>query len=163
MVNSDNPSNDHVTLRSCYSLHKTSQKPNHRRNTLSSVRFFKNLHSGQRAHRQERLPPIYLPMEASPKNTFPHASISGPVLKFMHRHMVGRETLFGHTPPLASASSADEPIHPPHELCYRRKSPHFSLFLSVHCFYFFLSPESPFFFVFFEALRHLHDLRSCFC
>ena len=39
MVNSSNPSKDRVTLRSCYSLHEASQKPNHRRNTLPPATF----------------------------------------------------------------------------------------------------------------------------
>ena len=39
MVNSGNPSKDHVTLRSCYNLHEASQKPNHHRNTLPLATF----------------------------------------------------------------------------------------------------------------------------
>ena len=45
------------------------------RQQLLPERFSGNLHSSRRAHQQERLPPIYLPVEASPKNTFPHADL----------------------------------------------------------------------------------------
>ena len=38
------------------------------RRQLLPARFSGNLHSGRRAHQQKHLPPIYLPMEASPEN-----------------------------------------------------------------------------------------------
>ena len=38
------------------------------RQQLLPTRFSDNLHSGRRAHQQERLPLIYLPMEASSEN-----------------------------------------------------------------------------------------------
>ena len=45
------------------------------RRQLLPTRFSGDLHSSRRAHQQERLPPIYLPMEASLENTFPCADL----------------------------------------------------------------------------------------
>ena len=43
------------------------------RQQLLPARFSGDLHSGRRAHQQERLPPIYLPVEASSENSITHA------------------------------------------------------------------------------------------
>ena len=43
------------------------------RQQLLPVRFSGDLHSGRRAHQQERLPPIYLPVEASSENNITRA------------------------------------------------------------------------------------------
>ena len=54
------------------------------RRQLSPARFSGDLLSGQRAHQQECLPPIYLPVKSSPENsitrahTRPYPPISGP-------------------------------------------------------------------------------------
>ena len=96
-----------------------------RRRQLLPARFSNDLHSGRRAHQQERLPPIYLPMEASPENSITLA-------------VTARVTLFLHAPPPASASAADKPIHPLHAPRRRRKGPSFSIFLSGHCYCIFL-------------------------
>ena len=97
---------------------------------LSSARFSGDLHSGQRAHQQERLPLIYLPVEASSENNYTrsHALISGPALKSTHRRVAAHVTLFLHAPPPVGASAADKPIHQLHAPRYRRKNPSFSLF-----------------------------------
>ena len=87
------------------------KKPNHRRNTLPQETFSGDLHSDKRAHQQECLPPIYLPVEASLENTFPHAPTSDPKLKFVRRRVAKHEKHFRHTPPQTGASAVDEPIH----------------------------------------------------
>ena len=79
-----------------------------------------------------------------------HAPISGPALKFTHRRMAARVTLFLHAPPPAGASAANKPIHPLHAPRRCQKSPSFSVFLSDHCYCVFLSPESPLFLCFLE-------------
>ena len=87
------------------------------------------------------VPPSDLPFGGSLAEKYlptrPHALISSPMLKFMRRRVAARETLFGHAPPPASASTADKPIHPLHAPRRHQKSPSFSLFLSDHCFYVF--------------------------
>ena len=63
------------------------------RRQLSPVRFSGDLISGQRAHQQERLPPIYLPMKSSSENsiacahTHPYPSISGPARELTRRRV----------------------------------------------------------------------------
>ena len=113
---------------------------------LLPARFSDDFHSCQRAHQQELLPPIYLPMEASPKNTFPLTRAD--LRSDAEIHALARETLFVQAPPPTSASVADKPIHPLHEPRRRQKSPSFSLFLSGHCFCVFLSPKFPLFLCF---------------
>ena len=111
------------------------------------------LHFGRRAHQQECLPSIYLPVEASPENNFTtrsHAPISGPALKFTRRRVAARVTLFLHTPPPTGASAADKPIHPLHAPRRSRKISSFSVFLSGNCYCVFLSLESPLFLCFLE-------------
>ena len=159
MVNSDNPSNDRVTLWWCYSLHEASQKPNHRRNTLPLATFFGDLHSDQRAHQQENLPPIYLPVEALSENTFRHTPISSPVMKFTYRCVAANEKLFRHALPPEVASAIVDPIHLLHAPHHRRKSPPFSVFLSGHCFCVFLSPKSPLFLCFLKLYNIFRTLE----
>ena len=122
------------------------------RRQLLPARFSGDLHSGGRAHQQERLLPIYLPMEASLENTIihSHSPISSSAREFMGRRVTACVTLFLHAPPLAGASAADKPIHSLHTPRRRWKSPSFSVFLSGHCYFVFLSPESPLFLCFLE-------------
>ena len=93
MVNSGNPSKDRVTLRSCYSLHETSQKPNHRRNTFPPSTFTNEIFQ-RPPFRPKSAPtgaPYDLPSDGSLAEKYlptrPHALISGPTLKFTHRHV----------------------------------------------------------------------------
>ena len=136
------------------------------RRQLSPARFSDDLLSGRRAHQQERRPLIYLPMKSSPENsitrthTRPYPSISGLAREFKHWRMTARVELFLHTPPPASASAVNKPFHPHHAPHRSRKSPSFSVFLSSHCYWVHLSPESPLFFVFSRAPRHFQDLGS---
>ena len=146
MVNSGNPSKDRVTIRSYHSLREASRKPNHRRRILPPETFTGDLHSGRRAHQQERLPPIYLPMEASSENSITRAHTR----RSSVRRVTACVTLFLHAPPPAGVSAADKPIHPLHAPRRRRKSPSFSVFLSDHCYCVFLLPESPLFLCFLE-------------
>ena len=116
------------------------------RRQLSPARFSGDLLSGRRAHKQERLPPIYLPVKSSPENSITRAhTLRSPI-----RHETARVALFLHAPPPAGASSADKPFHPLHTPRRRRKSPSFSVFLSGHCYCVHLSPESPLFLCFLE-------------
>ena len=150
MVNSSNPAKDRVTIRSRYSIHEASRKSNHRRSTLPSATFtdeiFRHLHSGRRAHQQERLPPIYLLVEASSKNNFTRADLRSDA----EIRVAAGVTLFLHAPPPVGASAVDKPIHPLHALRCRQKSPSFSVFLFGHCYFVFLSPEYPLFLCFLE-------------
>ena len=147
MVNSGNPSKDRVTIRSYYSLHEASRKPNHRRRTLPPAR---------RAHQQERLHPIYLPMKSSSENSITHAHtrpyppISGPARELTHRRVTARVELFLLAPPPAGVSAADKPFHPLHAPRRRRKRSSFSVFLSGNCYWVHMSPESPLFLCFLE-------------
>ena len=146
MVNFDNPSKDRVTIRLYYSPYgsQTIVGVSCRRQ-LSPARFSNDLHSGRRAHKQEHLPPIYLPMEASPKNRITRAQTLRSLV-----HAPARVTLFLNAPPPTGASAADKPIHPLHAPRRRRKSPSFSVFLFGHCYCVFLSLESPLFLCFLE-------------
>ena len=148
MVNFGNPSKGRVTIRSYYSLHKASRKPiivgEPCRWQLLPGRFFGDLHSDRRAHQQECLPPIYLPVEASSENSITRAHTRRSPVRRMNCNTVL------HAPPPASASAADKPIHPLHAPHHRLKSPSFSVFLSGHCYCVFLSPESPLFLCFLE-------------
>ena len=136
------------------------------RRPLSPARFSGDLLSGRRAHQQERLPPIYLPVKSSPKNSIAHAHtrpyppISGSALELTRRRVAARVELFLHAPPPAGASAADKPFHLLHAPRRRRKSPSFSVFLSGHCYWVHLSPKSPLFFVFSRVLQHFQDLGS---
>ena len=104
------------------------------RHKILSARFFGDLHSGRRAHQQEHLPPIYLPVEASLENsitrahTHSHLPISSLALEFTRRLMTACVTLFLHAPPPAGASTADKPIHPLQAPHRRWKSPSFFSF-----------------------------------
>ena len=112
--------------------------------------------SDRRAHQQERLPPIYLMVKSLSENsitrahTHPHNPISGPALEFMCRRVTARVELFLHAPPPVGASATDKPFHPLHAPRRHRKSPSFSVFLSSHCYWVHLSPESPLFLCFLE-------------
>ena len=126
------------------------------RRQLSPARFSGDLLSGRIAHQQERLPPIYLPMKSSSKNsitrahTRPYPPISDLALELTHRRVTARVELFLHAPPPAGASAIDKPFHLLHAPRRRRKSPSFSVFLSGHCYWVHLSPESPLFLCFLE-------------
>ena len=152
MVNSGNPSKDCVTIQLCYSLHEASQKPKSTI-TMASGEISGDLYSDRRAHQQERLPPIYIPVETSPEKklyTGSHALIYSPAQKFTHQRMAVRVPLFLHAPPPEGAPTADKPIHPLQAPCHRRKSLSFSVFLFGHCYCIFLSLESPLFLCFLE-------------
>ena len=133
---------------------------------LSPARFSGDLFSGQRAHQQERLPPIYLPVKSSSENSIArthtclYPPISGLARELMRRRVMARVELFLHAPPPAGASAVDKPFHLLHAPRRRRKSPSFSVFFSGHCYWVHLSPESPLFFVFSGALRRFQDLGS---
>ena len=83
------PFKDRVTLWSCYSFHETSQKPNHRRNTLPPATFTDEIFR-QPPFRPKstptRAPPSDLPSGRSLIGKYlpmrPHPPISGPALKF---------------------------------------------------------------------------------
>ena len=126
------------------------------RRQLSPARFSDDLLFGQRAHQQERLPPIYLPVKSSPENsitrahTRPYPPTSDPVLEFTRQCEMARVALFLHSPPPSGASTADKPFYPLHAPRRHRKSPSFSVFLSGHCYYVHLSPESPLLLCFLE-------------
>ena len=135
------------------------------RRQLSPARFSGNLLSGRRAHQQERLPPIYLPVKSSSENsitrthTHPYPPISGPTLEFTCRRVTASVELFLHAPPPAGASAADKPFHPLHAPRRRRKSLSFSVFLFGHCYWVHLSPESPLFLCFLELYDIFGTLR----
>ena len=113
------------------------------RRQLLPARFSDDLHSDRRAHQQECLPPIYLPVEASPENSITRAQTRrSPVRRVLHCFYTRRSP--------TGASAADKPIHPLHASHRHRKSPSFSVFLSGHCYWVFLSPESPLFLCFLE-------------
>ena len=152
MVNSDNPSNDHVTLWSCYSLHKASQKPNHRQNILLPARFFGDLHYGQRAHQQERLPTIYHPVEASPENTFPCVDAWRRVRHCLDTRLLRLVRLSPPSPSIHSTCPA-----------FARKAFLFHFFSPTTVFAFFLSPESPFFLCFLKLYDIFKTLGVVFC
>ena len=97
---------------------------------LSLARFFGDLHSSRRSHKQERLRLIYLPLKASSENNYTgsHALISGSALKSMRWRVAACVTLFLHASPLVGASVADKAIHLFHASRRRRKSPSFSPF-----------------------------------
>ena len=110
------------------------------RRQLSPARFSGDLLFGRRAHQQERLPPIYLLVKSSPKNSItrahmsPYPPISGPAREFTRRRVTALVELFLHTPPPAGASATDKPFHLLHVPRRLRKSPSFSIFLSGHCY-----------------------------
>ena len=120
--------------------------PCHRQ--LLLVRFSGDLHSGRRAHQQKRLPPIYLPVEALPENSITSTHTHRSSVRRVNAP--ARVTLFLHVPPPAGASATDKPIHPFHVPRRCRKSLSFSVFLSGHCYYVLMSPESPLFLCFLE-------------
>ena len=160
MVNSGNPSKDRVTLRSCYNLHEASQKPNRRRQ-LFPARFSDDLHSGRRAHQQERLPPIYLPVEASSENTFPHTDLRSDAE--IHESVRGGTCDTVLTRASSSRCVYRRQAHPSTSCARRRRrSPSFSLFLSDHCFCVFLSPESPLFLCFLKLYDIFRTLGVVF-
>ena len=107
---------------------------NRLRNTLMPTtfptRFFGELHFDRLTHQQERLSPIYLPVEASSENTYSRIDLqSGAKIQ-----APASEALFGRAPPLTGLSAIDESIQPLHAPCRRRKGPNFPLFLYVDCF-----------------------------
>ena len=110
------------------------------RRPLSPARFSGDLFSGRRAHQQEHLPPIYLPVKSSSENSIARAHtrsyplISCPARELMRRRVTARVELFLHASPPTGASVADKPFHLLHAPRRRRKSPSFSVFLSGHCY-----------------------------
>ena len=127
MVNFGNPSNDRVTLRSCYSLHKASQKPNHRRNTLPPTTFSTTSISAEE----------HTNKSASFRSTFrwkPRWKIlsHAPTLADLRFSTEIHTSLRGGAyapPPSGASAAAAEPIHLLHAPRHHWKSPHFSLFL----------------------------------
>ena len=119
------------------------------RRPLSPARFSGDLLSSRRAHQQERLPPIYLPVKSSSENssarahTHPYPPISSSARDsacgtfFTHtssKRCVCRRQAFPSTP---WASPSPE-------------KPFFFSFLYGHCYWVHLSPESPLFLCFLE-------------
>ena len=127
---------------------------------LLPARFFNDLHSSKRAHQQERLLLIYLPVEALQENsiTHSHSPISSLAREFMGWCVTARVTLFLHAPPPTGAFAADKPIHPLHAPRHRLKSPSFSVFLFYHCYCVFLLPESLLFLCFLDLYNIFRTL-----
>ena len=168
MVNSGNPSKDRVTLRSCYSLHEASQKPNHRLNTLLPATF-----TGEIFRRPPFLPkstptgepPSDLPSGGSLVGKYlptrPQVPISGATLKFTIRRRV-RHCLDTGLLQQVCLSPISPSIHSTHPTVVG-KALLFHFFSPATVSTFFCCLNLLFFFVFSEALRHLQDLGSCFC
>ena len=138
MVNSSNPSTDRVTIRSHYSCHEASWKPHLPSKYPAAVNFFQqdfpttSIPTDEHTNRSVSLRSI---LQWKPcQNILLHAPIFSPTLKFTRQCVAKCGALFGHTPPPARSSVADEPAQPLHALHHCRKSPPFPLFLSDDCY-----------------------------
>ena len=141
MVNSSNPSKDCVTIRSYYSLHEASRKPNHRWSTLPPATFTGKI------FQQPPFRPKSTPTGAPPSDLPSGGSLAGAPTRDD-----ACNTVFTH---------ARQQVHPSCP-AVAEKSPSFLVFLSGHCYCVFLLPESPLFLCFLELYDIFRTLGVVF-
>ena len=147
MVNSGNPSNDRVTLRSYYSRHEASHKPQPSSEHPNANNFFRRNFSATYIltdRHTNRSISLRSTLRWKPcRKIHLHMPIYSLVLKFTLRHVAAHEKLFRHAPPPTMSPDVDEPLQPPVVFRHHKKTPLFPLFLSGDCFWTIISHESP--------------------